>query len=83
MKREYFDIFRNCELIDTRTKFNACNRAVEADIREIAHGEEQTYSLVSSATERDERKMAVHGCRVWRGDKSQTDVVYTIVKRIN
>lgn len=69
--RENFHIFANGVLIETRHKWNAANRAVEAKAGELAKAENTTYRLTESGS-RKEGFHHVEGFRVWRGDNGRS-----------
>ena len=66
-QRETFQITANGVPVETRTKWNAANRAVEAKALEAARAENTVYRLVESES-RKEGFYHVEGVRVWRGD---------------
>lgn len=78
-KRETFKITANGVEFETRSKWNAANRAVEKKIGEIAQLEGSDYKLIDSESVK-EGFYHVSGYRVWRGDNG--NIVRFEIKKV-
>lgn len=79
MKSEKFEIKANGVLVDTRRKWNASIRSIEANIRARAKEEGTQYELIDSSCEK-EGFYFVRGYRVWKGQNGNV-VKFEIEKR--
>ena len=77
--RETVLILLNGEELETRTKWNAANRAIEDHVGKVAKAESQDYRLVESKSEKV-GFYHVSGYRVWERNSDGLTLRFEIEK---
>lgn len=78
MQRKNFRVTCPGHPVVVKHTWNAAIQAVADAVRTIARDEGQTYSLVSSTSEKSDGFHHDKGSRTWRGDKTGATLVFTI-----